>query len=260
MALSSPVCLQSQLLSRHGFCHGFSLRGGGVSPPPFESLNLARNVGDDPQHVAENLRRFARAVGFEPARLYEVSQVHGAEVLLADAAVGPEQLRARQADALIGGAAGSALGVRVADCVAVLLADPGSGQVGAVHAGWRGTAAHIAPRAVEALCAQAGAPPGRLLAALFPHIAAEAFDVGDEVAQQVAGSAPGEPGVVVRGHAKPRVDLARALTAQLRAAGLAAASIERVPGCTFTDRERFFSYRRDGAASGRHLAVIAPRC
>jgi YfiH family protein len=132
--------------------------------------------------------------------------------------------------------------------------------VAAVHAGWRGTAAQIAPRAVAALCAQAGATPGRLLAALFPHIGSEAFEVGDEVAEQVTASVPGAEGVVLRGAGKPHVDLSCALHAQLRAAGLAAPAIERVPGCTFSDRERFFSYRRDGAASGRHLAVILPRC
>jgi polyphenol oxidase len=260
MVRRESLCLHSELLSSHGFRHGFSLRGGGVSRPPFDSLNLARSVGDELEHVAENLRRFAAAVGFDPSRLYEVSQVHGAEVACADAAHEPATLRATQADALLASAPDSAVGVRVADCVALLLADPDSGQVAAIHAGWRGTAAHVAPRAVAALCAQAGTAPDRLLAALFPHIGAEAFEVGDEVAELVAASAPGEPGVVVRGAGKPHVDLARALCAQLCAAGLAPQAIERVPGCTFSDRERFFSYRRDGAASGRHLAVILPRC
>jgi YfiH family protein len=260
MASCSPLCLRSELLSRHGFRHGFSLRGGGVSRPPFDSLNLARSVGDDPEHVAENLRRFAQAVGFDAGRLYEVSQVHGAELVRVDLELEPAQLRATQADALLASAPGSPIGVRVADCAALLLADPDSGQVAAVHAGWRGTVAQIAPRAVAALCAQAGAAPRRLLAALFPHIDVAAFEVGDDVARQVEASAHGEHDVVRRGAPKPHVDLARALSAQLRAAGLAAESIERVPGCTFSEPERFFSYRRDGAASGRHLAVIEPRC
>jgi YfiH family protein len=254
------LCLRSELLSRHGFVHGFSLRRGGVSRPPFDSLNLARNVGDDPAHVEENLRRFAAAVGFDVARLYEVNQVHAAELARVDPELDPAQFRRTAADALIAAAGGCAVGVRVADCVAVLLADPASGNVAAVHAGWRGAVAQIAPRAVAALCAEASAPPARLLAAMFPHIGVAAFEVGDDVARQIEESAGGESAVVVRGAPKPHVELARLLTVQLRTAGLVADNIERVPGCTFSDSERFFSFRRDGSASGRHLAVIAPRC
>jgi polyphenol oxidase len=252
------VCLRSELLNQHGFRHGFSLRYGGVSLAPFDSLNLARTLGDAPEHVAENHRRLAQEVGYEVGRLYEASQVHGACVAAVDVGIAPEEFRRSEADALVATAAGSAVGVRVADCAALLLADPVTGAVAAVHAGWRGTVQRVVGGSVERLCVLSGAPPGRLLAAVFPHIGLEAFEVGDEVAAQIAESAPGEEVVVQRD--RPHANLRRALLAQLRVAGLSAAHVDSVPGCTYADRARFFSYRRDGARAGRHLAVIVAGC
>jgi YfiH family protein len=252
------VCLRSELLNQHGFRHGFSLRYGGVSLAPFDSLNLARTLGDAPEHVAENHRRLAKEVGYEVGRLYEVSQVHGATVAAIDVGIAPEEFRRNEADALVAAAAGSAAGVRVADCAALLMGDPETGAVAAVHAGWRGTVQGVVAHAIERLCTVSGAPPERLVAAVFPHIGVDAFEVGPEVAAQIAESAPGEE-VVVQGE-RPHADLRRALLCQLRRAGLAAARIDSVAGCTFADKARFFSYRRDGARAGRHLAVIVAGC
>lgn len=255
-----PLHLQSALLASHGFRHGFSLRTGGVSRAPFDHLNLARNLGDNPEHVAENHARLAAEVGYDPAQLYEVSQVHGREVIQVTAQSAVLELRKREADALVSAVAGQAIGVRVADCAAVLLADPESGAVAAVHAGWRGTAAQIVERAVSALCAACGAPPAQLLAALFPHIGLASFEVGPEVAEQIEACAPAGSAVLLGAYSKPHVDLAAALIFQLRSLGLGAHGIDRVVGCTFSEPERFFSFRRDGQAAGRHLAVIVPRC
>jgi YfiH family protein len=290
------LSLRSPLLARHGFRHGFSLRAGGVSRGPFAELNLGRGVGDDASHVAENHALLARDVGYDVARLYEVSQVHGARVEEVHAEEAPELFRQREADALfctagpvppgaastaraasglaigsasaasglaIGSASagsGLAIGVRVADCVAILLAHAPSGAVAAVHAGWRGVVGEIVSATLSALAARVAAPPAQWIAAVFPHIGAGAFEVGEDVAQQIAESVPEEPRVILRGGEKPHVDLGLAVELQLRRAGLAGENIERVVGCTFSEPERFFSYRRDGAASGRHLAVIVSRC
>ncbi|HEX6240195.1 MAG TPA: peptidoglycan editing factor PgeF, partial [Polyangiales bacterium] len=210
------------------------------------------------EHVAENHRRLAQEVGYDAQRLYEVSQVHGASVAEVNPAQEPEAFRRNEADALLATHAGCAAGVRVADCAAVLLADPVSGAVAAVHAGWRGTVQQVVGRAVEQLCQRAGAAPGRMLAAVFPHIGVEAFEVGTEVAAQIAESAPGVADVVVL-RERPHADLRRALVWQLGAVGLAPEHIDSVPGCTYADKTRFFSYRRDGARAGRHLAVIVAR-
>ncbi len=251
--------MRSELLSTHGFRHGFSLRTGGVSAPPFATLNLGRAVGDAPEAVRENHERFARLVGYPPERLYEVSQVHGAGVASVDSGVSPEHFRAREADALLSAHPGCAIGVRVADCAAVLLADPASGAVAAVHAGWRGVVAEIVPRAVEALTREQDEVQAEtLIAAIFPCIGPAAFEVGEDVARQLAHAAGAH--VVRAASPRPFVDLATAVCAQLVRAGLSSARIDRVAGCTFSEPERFFSFRRDGGRSGRHLAAILPRC
>jgi YfiH family protein len=254
------LSLRSSLFTRHGFRHGFSLRSGGVSEAPFATLNLARGVGDDPEHVSENRARLGRDIGYDPLQLYEVSQVHGAHVESVHFSGPAASFRERAADALYCREIGTAIGVRVADCAAILLAHPQSGAVAAVHAGWRGVVRGVLEATLAALCSDGSARPEQLIAAVFPHIGVGAFEVGPDVAEQIAASAPDDPNVVVRTGERPHADLGRAIQAQLRRAGLLRAHVERVAGCTFSEPERFFSYRRDGAASGRHLAVIVAGC
>src|SRR5690606_1305350 len=111
----------------------------------------------------------------------------------------------------------------------------------AVHSGWRGTVANIAARTVEAL-SSAGAAPEHLLAAIGPCIEVDAFEVGEEVAEQF------DPRFVTRtGYKKPHVDLLACVRAQLEAAGVPVNQIERVGACTHANPELYFSYRRDGA-------------
>lgn len=252
--------LRSEVLLRHGFRHGFSLRTGGVSEAPYDSLNLGRAVGDDPAAVEANHRRFAEAVGFDPAALYEVSQVHGATVHVVGPDDDPVALRRAEGDALVAPAADPAVavGVRVADCIPLLLADPVTGAVAAVHAGWRGTVARIVDAAIDCLEREARAQARDLIAVLGPHIRVEAFEVGEDVAARIAAEAHGED-VIRRGADKPHVDLARVVRAQLLARGLTEAHVDDVGGCTQTEPDRFFSYRRDGKRSGRHLGAIVAR-
>jgi YfiH family protein len=237
------VILRSELLSKAGFRHGFSLRTGGVSEGPFVSLNLGRSVGDDPAHVRENMRRFVQAI--EIPELYEASQVHGREVVRVDGR-SIDEVRAIEADALV--SADHAVGVRTADCIPILIGDT-RGKVAAVHAGWRGVVARVLDAALDEL----GSDPDDLVVAIGPHIRARSFEVGADVAAQIAAVAHGED-VVIEGE-RPRVDLTRALVAQLRARGVT--KIDDVGGCTLAEPDRFFSYRRDGQRSGRHLAAIA---
>ncbi|MCA9601944.1 MAG: peptidoglycan editing factor PgeF [Polyangiales bacterium] len=246
--------IQSALLERHGFRHAFTDRTGGVSAAPFDSLNLARNVGDDAEAVEANHRRVVAALGVAPAPLHEVSQVHGTRVRELRSGEDARRVRAEEADALIA-RDGQAVAVRVADCVPVLVADRTTGAVAAVHAGWRGTADGVLPAAVHAL---APVSPSDLLVALGPHIRPAAFEVGGEVIERLRAAAPGtDP--EVRGHAKPHADLAVVLRAQLAALGVPESNVEDVGGCTFAEAERFFSFRRDGKLSGRQAGVIVAR-
>lgn len=250
------VVVQSALLLDRGFAHGFSLRTGGVSEAPFDSLNLGRNVGDDPDRVRVNHARFASAVGFEAGALFEVSQVHGRRVREVVAGEAVAQVRREEADGLYA-RGGAAIGVRVADCVPVLMADPRTGLAAAVHSGWRGTEADIVGEALSRLVA-AGARAADVCVAIGPHIRRGAFEVGDDVADRLAAAATGED-VVDRTRPRPHVDLGAILRRQLARAGVAPERVDDVGGCTHRDRDRFFSYRRDGVRSGRHLAVIVSR-
>lgn len=278
------TALCSPLLSEHGFRHGFSPRQGGVSEGPYAGCNVGHAVGDRPEHVAQNRERFAAAIGYVPDDLFEISQVHGRVVRCLEGGDDPAAVRAEDGDGLVAlgqglragqGRSEHAVGVRTADCVPLLLADPVTRAVAAVHAGWRGTALDIAGEGVRLLCARSGAAPARLIAAVFPHIRACCFEVSADVAATLEAAARNDPrsrsGSVVARRAlaalpgqsglpapdpKPHVDLLAIVRAQLLSAGVSDARIDVVEGCTRCEPERFFSYRRDGQRSGRHLTAI----
>ncbi len=254
------LVLRSSKLQQAGFRHGFSLRTGGVSHAPYESLNLARNLSDAPEAVAENHRRLAAEVGYEIEALFEVSQVHGNIVQRADASVPVASYRQREGDAVWAQERNLAVGIRVADCVPILLASPSTGAVAAVHAGWRGIVENVIEQSVTALCRALQIEARSLLAAIGPHISCDAFEVSVDVAQQIATCAAHDPHVIVAREPRPHVDLSRVARAQLEHTGVVAEHIDLVTGCTFQEPARFFSFRRDGQASGRHLAVIVAGC
>ena len=248
--------LGSRLLSALGFRHGFNLRTGGASTgAPYASFNLGRSVGDDPVQVDENHRRFARAIGYTPDELYEVSQVHGSAAELADRALDPSAFRAREAAGVIAPPGQLCAAVRVADCAPVLLADVESGAVAALHAGWRGTVAGVLESGCAALLHAGSGRRGALRAAIFPHIRRCCFEVGDDVAAQLRAASP-DPDVVDASRHKPHVDLGAILRAKLAALGVAPENVDDVPGCTRCEPDRFFSFRRSGKQSGRHLCAI----
>jgi polyphenol oxidase len=248
--------LKSELLERSGFRHAFFTRRGGVSGGPFESLNFSSAVGDDPGKVSENLKLAAGALGVGAGSIYFASQVHGRGVIAVSGAEDRLRVLEQEGDGVASVTAGSACGVRTADCVPILVADARTGAVAALHAGWRGVVLGIVEAGVQVL-ARAGATD--LVAAIGPHISKAAFEVSEEVADQLVAASP-DPGVVDRSFgARPHVDLRRIVRAQLRAAGVADQAIDDVFGCTVADPDLFFSYRRDGPRSGRHLAAIVAR-
>lgn len=204
-----------------------------------------------------NMDVFARALGVEPARMHRGRQVHGRAVYVAgDAAADgfPD------ADAVIATAPQSAGAVQVADCVPVLLAGESSGgPVAAVHAGWRGTAAGIVGEAVSAL-ARLGVEPSTLVAAIGPSIRACCYQVDARV-RDVFAAAPGWPlaeaSFVPDGPGHWRLDVAGINRRMLEAAGVPAHQIHDSELCTACDLARFYSYRVEGAGTGRLVAGIA---
>jgi polyphenol oxidase len=252
--------LRSSVLPAAQFSHAFPTRAGGVSDPPFDTFNMGGRMGDHGPSVAENRRRLLAAVGGD--QLYLVRQVHGPAVAVVGAGDGPEGVAGREADAVITDVPGAAIGVFVADCVPLLLADPVSGACAAVHAGWRGVVAGVVPATVRALAAAYGSGPVGLRVALGPAIGACCFEVGPEVVEAFAAALPGAGAMFVREHvgARPHIDLKAALRLQLQALGVPPEQIDAGPECTRCDgAARFYSYRRDNGRTGQHLAVIVRR-
>ena len=245
--------LFSEPLRDLGFAHGFSTRLGGVSEAPYQSLNLAFNVGDRREAVLENRERFFADLGTSSADVAEVSQVHGASVVEVRERGELPSLREREADALFTSLPGLALGVRSADCVPLLVADPQTGRVAAIHAGWRGVVAGVIAQALM-LLRQAGSHLDALHIVICPHIRAAAFEVGKDVADALGAILP--EAIESKSGGKFRADLTQIVRAQLAQSGIAREQIADLGGCTFGDAERFYSYRREGARSGRHLAII----
>jgi YfiH family protein len=222
--------LRSKILETAGVLHAFP----------------ERDVTD-----AELARELGLAAG---AAIVQVKQVHGADAVEA-AGAGPGAC----GDALVGRAGRElvAVGMRVADCVPVLVADEASGDVAAIHAGWRGVAGGVVRAGVERLVAGRGG--ARLVAAIGPCIGPCCFEVGRDVAGQIERASCGARVIATERGDKALVDLRAAVRAQLAAAGVSGARVEDVPGCTRHEATRFHSFRRDGAGSGRMLAAIATR-
>lgn len=229
--------------------HGFPTREGGVSGGPFTSLNTSFSVGDDPAHVRENLRRLAEAARVSPERLFTVTQVHGDGVVPA-----LESTPETPADALWTATPGTAVGVRTADCLPVLLHDRGSGRVAAVHAGWRGVINELTAKTLE-VWFSLGTRAEDVRAAIGPCIQRCCFEVDGELPQRFSAAFGAEVVVSVEGKEKKHLDLPRAVTLTLARAGVAAGHVAVLPHCTRCDA-RFFSHRRDHGVTGRHLSFI----
>ena len=219
-------------------------RRGGVSAPPYDSFNLAGHVGDDPARVAENRRRLAATLGF-PAEPAWLDQVHGITVVAAETVRAPVA-----ADAAWTRETGQPCVVMTADCLPVLLCDRAGTVVAAAHAGWRGLAGGV----IAATVASLNVPPVELLAWLGPAIGPEAFEVGEEVRAAFLALDAGNAGCFRPSPAgRWLADIYKLARRQLQALG-----VNAVYGghcCTFSEPERFFSYRRE-QRTGRMATLI----
>jgi polyphenol oxidase len=225
----------------------FTLRTGGVSAPPFDTLNVGAHVGDAAQSVVEN-RRLIRAALTLPGEPVWMEQVHGREVLDLDSAAHPAA--ACVADAALTRARGRVCAVQVADCLPVLLAVRDGSAVAAAHAGWRGLAAGVLEATVRALAV----PPQRLIAWLGPAIGQAHFEVGEEVRRAfLARDAAAAHAFVPNARGRWQCDLPGLARRGLQTLGVAA--IFGGAWCTYADAARFFSFRRDGRC-GRMAALI----
>jgi hypothetical protein len=222
----------------------FTLRQGGVSQAPYDSLNVGARVGDEPAAVAENRRRLRVQLQLphEPAW---IEQVHGTEVLDLDGSA-----VAGAADAVFTRRTGAICAVQVADCLPVLMSARDGSVVAAAHAGWRGLAAGVLEATIKRLAVE----PRQLIAWLGPAIGQGHFEVGDEVRQAFLAHDGGAAGAFAA-NARGRWQCDLAGLARRRLAALGVGAIFGGDWCTYADASRFFSYRRDGRC-GRMAALI----
>ena len=243
-----------------------STRHGGVSPAPFDSLNLGLRVGDEEANVVANRRRLLAAYGLPFERSVWCRQVHADGVVVvgeADAGrgAGGEARIVDAADALVTDTADLPLCVKVADCVPVVIVDPERRVLGLAHAGWGGTVSRICSRTVAVMGERFGSEPGALLAAIGPSIGPAGYEVGADVIGRVREAfgeraeevlAPADGGRALFDlWAANRIDLEQAGAAPERIEVAAIASDERL--------EDFYSHRREGGRTGRFIAVASLR-
>jgi YfiH family protein len=221
----------------------FTDRHGGVSPVPFDALNLGLGTGDAAASVARNFALVAAALDVRPEQVVRMHQVHGTEVAI----VRDPSDRSTRADALVTDVAGIVLCVRAADCVPVLLADGSAGVVGCAHAGRQGMAAGVVPATVTRMRALGATD---ITAWIGPHICGSCYEVPAALRAEIAAAVPESYGRTSWG--TPSVDLGAGVRAQLASAGCAVVDGSR---CT-AESPDLYSHRRDGRRSGRLAGLV----
>lgn len=240
--------------------HGFSLRTGGVSKPPLDSLNLGLHVGDVSEAVYENRSRVAQAFELTIDRMICAEQVHGGNVAMVSEADAGRSARAFAeaipgVDSLVTNTPQLLLALFFADCVPVFYVDERRGVVAVAHAGWRGMVAGVLENTLETMRENFGTAPGDVQAAIGPCIGRAHFEVGPEVAAHF----PDNTIVTAPRHDKAHVDLAQEASQRLMRAGVLPDNVFASGECTVANSTDYFSHRRDHGRTGRMGAFITLR-
>ena len=253
--------LQPSWADRGNLLAGFTTRNGGSSRPPFNSLNLGFGSGDQLSQVEANRAAVARAFDLEPHLFLTVNQVHGNEILVIDQP-NPDvsHFQRVDSDAIITNQRNLLIGILVADCFPVIVYDRKKHVAAVVHLGWRGAAAGLLGRTVNAMCELFDCQPADLCAAVGPGIGAHNYEVDRPVRdafRQGAGQWARIATEVSLGHW--HLDLQKSALLQLDEAGVSRASVDIVSDCTCCHKETFFSYRRDEGRTGRQMGFVVLR-
>lgn len=221
--------------------HGFSTRNGGISPVPFNSLNLGGS-DDEATNIQENRHIALNALSLNQPRLFTLRQVHGDRVCQTLGSI-------QEGDALVSDERDAVIAVLVADCYPVLFYDEKNAVIGAAHCGWRGTLAGIAGKTVEKM-RSLGADPVHIRVAVGQGISQKNFEVGDEVLSQFRKN-----GYPESAWEKNHLDLIQCILFNLKSAGITEKNTWVMNRCTF--EPDFFSYRRDKGKTGRMMGLIS---
>ena len=254
--------LTSTLLENKAISHGFSTRLGGVSQGAFSSLNLRSACPDAPENVRENYRRICTALGTDPSGIVRSKQVHEdtvRHVIRGDA--GLDAPRNYTADALVTNEPGLSLMVFSADCIILLLHDPVTRSIGAVHAGWRGTALDLPAKTVREMGRLFGARPRDIRVAIGPGIGPCCFETHDDVPDAMCRAfGPKAQRFIHPCGEKWSVDLKAMNGWRLYEAGVQQDTIDICPLCTACNTDLFWSHRKTGDDRGVQggLICLAP--
>jgi len=230
-------------------------RKGGVSPSPWDTLNVGGTVGDEAAKVRENRVRSFSAVGRRLESMFDVWQVHSADFVLAQAPRQPDE-GYRKADIILTDRPEVTLYMRFADCVPVLLFDPVKAVVGMVHAGWLGTVRGASRAGIEAMIAKYGSRPADILAAIGPSIGPDHYEVGVDVLEQVEQTFGTEAATLLETReGKIYLDLWAANCMQLQQIGIEHIEVSGL--CTACHTDDWFSHRAEKGRTGRFGALIA---
>ena len=237
--------------------HAVFTRQGGFSPDPWNSLNVGGTVGDERERVRENRFRSFAALGRGRESMFDVWQVHSADVVVANAPHprlnDPPEFKA---DAIITDNPEVTLFMRFADCTPIMLYDPVKKAVGIVHAGWLGTVKHTAGQAVKSMWAAFGSNPADILAAIGPSIGPDHYEIGPDVIEQVHYSFGKDANGLLHGYDwRVHFDLWKANKLSLELAGVE--QVEVAGLCTACHPDDWYSHRAQKGKTGRFGALLA---
>ena len=234
--------------------HAIFTRHGGVSPEPWNSLNVGGTVGDDLERVRANRNLSLKALGCVPESVFDVWQVHGADVVCANTPR-PDGESLRQADIILTDKPDLTLYMRFADCVPMLFHDPRKGVIGVAHAGWVGTLRDVATSTVNTMKKQYGSNPADIVAGIGPSIGPDHYEVGSDVILQVMQKFGDESELLLKSHnGKIHFDLWKTNQILLERAGVGTIEIAGV--CTACNTSDWFSHRAEKGRTGRFGALI----
>ena len=234
---------------------GVFTRSGGVSPKPWDTLNLGGTVGDAPENVNENRARLFKAIDRPEESIFDTWQVHGNKVICA---ASPRNLNLphQKADAIITNLPDVTILMRFADCTPILLYDPVLKVFGMAHAGWSGTLKKVTAKAVYKMTSMYGCNPKDILAGLGPSICVDHYEVGADVSTLAKSMFESKyERVVVRTNGKTHFNLWEANKLILEEAGIR--EIQVSGECTACHSKKWYSHRAENGETGRFAAVMA---
>jgi YfiH family protein len=235
--------------------HAIFTRHGGVSPNPWGSLNVGGTVGDDIERVRKNRIRSFEAIGCAPESMFDVWQIHSADVVCARAPR-PTEESYRQADIILTDKPEVTLFMRFADCVPILVQDPRNGVIGIAHAGWMGTLRDVATITIEAMKKNYGSNPADIIACIGPSIGPDHYEIGADVILQVMQKFGDESQALLASHnGKIHFNLWETNRLLLERAGVEQIEISGI--CTACHIEDWFSHRAEKGRTGRFGALIS---